>query len=85
MRGSPSAPRAEGGRVGFDDAARALAVDDAHHDGARLRAGEFGDDRNPEPADAERHRRPGTGLTRRGGRRRPAGADSTSRCVNEYG
>ena len=47
---------AEGSGVGFDDAARALAVDDAHHDGARLRAGELGDDRHAEPADVERHR-----------------------------
>ena len=37
VRGSPSGPGADGGGVGFDDAARPLAVDDAHHDGARLR------------------------------------------------
>ena len=56
VRGSPSGPGSDGRGVGFDDAARALAVDDAHHDGARLGAGELGDDRHPEPADVERHR-----------------------------
>ena len=34
----PVGPGADGCGVRFDDAARALAVDDAHHDGARLGA-----------------------------------------------
>ena len=56
LRGSPSGPGPIGRGVGFDDAARALAVDDAHHDGARPRGGELRDDRHPEPADVESHR-----------------------------
>jgi hypothetical protein len=49
-------PGADRCGVCFDDAARALAVDDAHDDGARPRGGELRDDRHPEPTDVKCHR-----------------------------
>lgn len=51
--GLPVGARTDWGGVGFDDAAGTLAFDDAHHDGARLGAGELGDGRHPETADPE--------------------------------
>ena len=53
---APVRARTQRRGMGFHDAARPLAVDDAHHDGARLGAGELGDDRDAQPADPERHR-----------------------------
>ncbi len=76
---------ADGGGVGFDDAARPFAVDDAHDDGARLRAGELGDDRDPEPADVKRHRHQEAVLLL-GEVGRPQAAPTAPRAAaNEYG
>ena len=59
---------ADEGGVGLDDAAGALAVDDGHDDGARVRAGELGAHRHPpRAADAGRRRRRRGRSSRRGG------------------
>ena len=47
VNGRPSVIGAERGGVGLHHAAGALAVDDAHHDGAGVRAAELGADRHP--------------------------------------
>lgn len=39
----------------FDDAAPAFTIDDAHDDRPRAWSGEFGDNRDTEPADPESH------------------------------
>ena len=63
------------GRVGFDDTAGALAVDDPHQDGPWLRAGELGDHRDRRVGRSGMSPRRGIGRAPRGRRRSGRGAE----------